>query len=107
MNTIIDNNGDDDVKFKKVMKAFFKKSYQRFNKYIFPSIGDKELLKDLTDFWHNSEFIYYNYCYRDLMIVKFTMYEYLLALIGNDIDYMELEDIHNYLNEIIPKQRIK
>ena len=107
MNTIIDNSlDDDDIRFKKVMKAFFRTSYQQFNIFIFSSIGDKEELKHLTDLWHNSEFLYYNYCYRDLMLVKFIIYEYLLALIGNDIDYMELEDIHDYLDEIIPKQRI-
>ena len=31
------------------------------------------------------------------------MYEYILELIGDDIEYMDIEDIHNYLDEILPK----
>lgn len=105
MNTIIDNSDDDDIRFKKVMKSFFRMMYHWFNRHILPSIGDKDLFKDNTDIWRNSEFQYYNYYYRDQMLIKFIVYEYLLALIGNDIDYMELEDIHDYLDEVLPKER--
>lgn len=104
MNTIIDNSGDDDIKFKKAMKSYFRMMYLHFNRYILPSIGNKDVLIDITHAWINEYFPYYKNNYRDTMLIKFICYEYILALIGNDIEYMEIEDIHNYLDEIFPKE---
>ena len=48
-------------------------------------------------------FPYYKYSYSESSLTKLILYEYLLALIGSDIDYLELEDIHSYLDEIFPR----
>ena len=56
--------------------------------------------------WVEQVFPHYNCDYRDDMLLKFMIYEYLLALIGKDTNYLELEDIHDYLDEIFPKERL-
>ena len=106
MNALIDNIDVDDVKFKKAMKSYFKSMYSTFNKKIFPFVGKKKMLIENIFPWAEQVFPYYNCDYRDDMLLKFIIYEYLLALIGNDIDYMELKDIHKYLDEIFPNERL-
>ena len=103
MNELIDNNGDDDIMFKKAMKSYFNGLYRYFNRDYLPHVGHKENLKYETDHLTEEYFPYYKCRYRDFSLIKLILYEYLLALIGSDIEYMELEDIHNYLDEIFPK----
>ena len=66
-----------------------------------PVVGDKKALKEATNHWKGERFSYYNFLYRDDF--KFVIYEYLLALIGPDIEYMELDDLHDYLDEVFLK----
>ena len=103
MNELIDNNEDDDIMFNKAMKCFFFHFYSRFNKIYLPALGHQEKLKDETDYLNESFFPYYKYSYSESSLTTLLLYEYLLALIGSDIDYLELKDIHSYLDEIFPK----
>ena len=106
MNELIDNNKNDDIMFNKAMKCFFFHFYGHFNKNYLPAVGHKNRLKDETRYFNESSvsfFPYYKYNYREASLVKLILYEYLLALIGSDIEYIELEDIHSYLDEIFPK----
>lgn len=105
MNTVIDNSVCEDIRFKKVMKSYFRMMYYWFNKHILPSIGNKKKLKKTTSAWKDTEFQYYNSCYRDHTIIRFILLEYLWALIDIDIDFMEFDDITNYLDEVLPKER--
>lgn len=103
MNAIIDKSVCDDIMFKKAMKSYFSFWCRLFTKTYLPAVGHKERLRDETK-WHQGEaFPYYKSLFKDDMIVKFLIYEYLLALIGSDIEYMELDDLHNYLEDIFPK----
>ena len=104
INTAIDNSACEDIRFKKVMKSYFRIMYCWFNKYILPSIDNKQKLKDTTRAWKNTEFQYYNSCYRNHTIIRFILLEYLWALIDINIDFMEFEHIPNYLDEVFPKE---
>ena len=103
MNELIDNNENDDIMFNKAMKCYFFHFYRRFNRDYILAVGHKEKLKDETNHLSESFFPYYECSYRDISLIKLILYEYLLELIGSDIEYIELEDIHNYLDEIFPK----
>ena len=103
LNAIIDNNGNDDIMFNKAMKSYFNLMYIMFIKDYIPAIGNKEKLKNETKHLSEIYFSYYKGFYREFSLIKLIIYEYLLALIGNDIEYIDLEDIHNYLDEIFPK----
>ena len=106
MNELKDINEDDNIMFNKAMKSYFFHFYRSFNKDYLPAVGHKEKLKDETKYFNESSesfFPYYKYCCREALLIKLILYEYILALIGSDIKYLELEDIHSYLDEIFPR----
>ena len=78
-------------------------TYRTFNKDFLPNVGYKENLKNEIKYRDEDYFPYYKNMYRQFSLIKLIIYKYLLALIGPDIEYIELEDIHNYLDEIFPK----
>lgn len=67
------------------MKSCFNWLCRYCAKDYFPFIGNKSILKEETKNLKDEYFSYYKYKLRDNMIAKFIIYEYLLALIGNDL----------------------
>ena len=103
MKEIIDKSYDHDIMYKKAMKSYMTITFGHRFKRILPFVGKKKILKENTEYLKGEYFSYYNYLYREDTLTKFIMYEYILELIGDDIEYMHIEDIHNYLDEILPK----
>ena len=89
--------------FQKKIKTLIYRTLLDWKLSILPVIGNQKMLKEATCHYKEERFPYYNSLYRDDLLVKMIIYEYVLELIGNDIYYMELEDLHNYLDEILPK----
>ena len=104
MNAIINNNGDDDIMFKKATKHYFNGMNKYFNRNYLPAVGNKERLKNRTNHLSEEYFSYYKCIFRDFSRIKQIIYEYLLALIGYDIEYIDLEDIHNCLDDLFPQK---
>ena len=95
---IMDNACDD---FKKMMVSYFKFRYREFKTFWLRNIGRKELLKErVEDSIGDCMWSFYNKECRGRIIIKLILYEYLLDLIGGDMVYIELDDIHKYLDDI-------
>ena len=94
--------------FKKVLLSFIKPQPRQFFKefkIIVENIYKKDKMKQIIKENNLSiveDFVwdYYKKDYPVIILTKMMIYEYLLDLIGNDICYIEIEDIHNYLDEI-------
>ena len=95
---IIMRNADNDLK--KVMVSFMKISFWVFRTETIPHIDNKNRLKKTAEVFKTMSFPYYNKVYPDKILIKLILYEYILELVGDDMVYMELEDIHKYLDDI-------
>ena len=95
---VIVRNADDDSK--KVMVSFMKIAFWSFRTETIPYIDSKKEPKKIAKRHQNQYYPYYKKEYPDNILIKLILYEYILELVGGDIMYMELEDIHEYLDEI-------
>ena len=85
------------------MKSFMTMTFGHLFIRILPFVGKNKILKETTGYLKGDHFSYYNNLYREDILTTLLIYEYILELIGHDIEYMEIEDIHNYLDEFLPK----
>ena len=95
---IVMRNADDELK--KVMVSFMKMSFYVFRKETVPHLDSMKILKKTADIHETIDFPYYNKIYPCNTLIKLILCEYILELIGDHIMYMDLEDIHKYLDEI-------
>ena len=95
--------------FKKVIMSFIKNRRVRFF----------EKFDEIVDFIYNKKtmyhiitktnilrlnYSYYNKIYPDKVLFKNIMYEFLINFIGNDINYLNLYELQEHLNEIFDKE---
>lgn len=99
MSKIINTNADDD--FKKLMISYFIHRYRMFKDSWFLHIGCKKMLRELVEEkTFDIPWSYYNKMCKDRVLVKLILYEYILETIGDDIVFIEIDDIHKYLDDI-------
>ena len=100
MNRVLDNA---DPELKKVMKSYFNVAFRYLSRDVIPNLAYKESLREEVKDYHKEFFPYYNQHYNEAILIKMILYEYLLALMGDDLRFIELEDIHEYLDDIFKK----
>ena len=100
MNRVLDNAN---FELTKVMKSYFKVSLRYVPICFIQHFAYKETLAYHAHYYRHDYFSYYNKSYKETILIKLILYEYILALIGDSLHLMELEDIHDYLDEIFDK----
>ena len=81
------------------MKSYVRQNYGNVRMAILYAPFKDGLMNEI-EHTKNSDFFYRSKPYPENILLKLIIYEYVLALIGDNIDYIELEDIHKYLDEI-------
>ena len=116
---------DDNVETKKQkLVNIFKNSNNPYKKVIIYFIKNRQVrffekFDEIVDFIHNKKtmyhittqtnilrlnYSYYNKTYPDKVLFKNIMYEFLINFIGNDINYLNLDELQEHLNEIFDKE---
>ena len=100
MNRVLDNA---DSELNKVLKSYFSFSYKEICMNFVQNLACKKSLAHEAKYYHEDYFPYYKKHYHEATLFKLILYEYILALIGDNLHLMELQDIHDYLDEIFDK----
>ena len=116
---------DDNAETKKQkLINIFKNSNNPFKKVIISFIKNRQVrffekFDEIVDFIYNKKtmyhiitktnilrlnYSYYNKKYPDKVLFKNIMYEFLINFIGNDINYLNLDELQEHLNEIFDKE---
>ena len=94
---VIDNVEDDELRT--VMKSFVRQGWGVFREGVL-FIGHKETLKDKLSYTKHADFKYRNKLYPMNIILKLIIYEYLIYVIDDYFDYIEIQEVQYYLDDI-------
>ena len=100
MNHVWDNV---DFELEKVMTSYFKFSYRDICICFIKCFAYKKTSGIWSTQYYRRDFTYYKERFNEATLIKLISYEYILALIGDKFHFVELEDIHDFLDEMFDR----
>lgn len=95
--SIFDNVEDKELKT--VMRSYVRQNCGNVRTAFLNAVF-KHALQNEIEYSKDRDFFYRQKPYPENIILKLIVYEYFLALSGDNFIYVELEDIHQYLDEV-------